>query len=169
MKTETAGDHEIVVPRDSLRNAVAIQRGDTGLDTRAISRAEQALASRADEFDELMRTEVRKLEASYASLRETGSSKSALAALFRAAHDIRGQAPLFGYPLAGEVAAGLGQLVQSLTEGGRVPMHVVRRHLDALAAIVRENARGATSPIARDLVACLAKLRQDVLGDRAEN
>ena len=57
------------------------------------------------------------------------------AALLRAAHDIKGQAPTFHYPLIARVAASLSRLIGELPPGTAIPLTLVDAHVDAIQVI----------------------------------
>jgi chemotaxis protein histidine kinase CheA len=91
----------------------------------------------------------------------TERSADSLAKLYRAAHDIRGQAATLGFPLAGEIADGLCLLIERL--GERLPpQDVIDRHVESIRAIVREDVRHREHPIGEALVARLAALREQL-------
>jgi len=62
--------------------------------------------------------------------------------LFRAAHDIKGEAATFGFPLIEPVAASLCRLIEHSPDLARVPHTVIDQHVDGIIAIVHCNARG---------------------------
>ncbi len=88
------------------------------------------------------------------------------AKLFRAAHDIKGEAATFGYPAVGTVAHSLCRLVEHTPDMSRIPLALVEQHVDAVRAITREYGRA-------DLTAAssLAQRPREVTDDflRAEN
>jgi chemotaxis protein histidine kinase CheA len=130
----TFADHEVITPPHGLRKAVAAA---TEGDEDPIARAEAALAELAGEFNDWMHSECERLETARRQLREAGVSKETYDALFRAAHDIKGEAATFGFPTIGTVAESLCLLIEQ-TDGMRMPLSLVDKHVDAIRAIVRE-------------------------------
>src|SRR6516165_4237156 len=72
-----------------------------------VARAEPALAGPSGEFKGWIIAEATRLSAAPAALRPNGFTTAACEELFRAAHDIKGDAATFGYPYAGMVAESL--------------------------------------------------------------
>ena len=56
-------------------------------------------------------------------------------ALLRAAHDIKGQAPTFNYPLIARVAGSLSRLIGELPAGAAIPVALVDAHVNAIQVI----------------------------------
>jgi hypothetical protein len=68
-------------------------------------------------------------------------SKANCDELYRAGHDIRGQAATFGYPLAAPVADSLCRLLEHSPDQQRIPLLLINQHVDAIRAIVHKNAQ----------------------------
>ena len=97
----TYADHEVITPPHELRKAVALV-ADVNDDP--VARAEAALAQLSDEFAGWMHAECERLEAARQELKRAGFTEKTHDALFRAAHDIKGESATFGYPAIGIVA-----------------------------------------------------------------
>lgn len=154
-------DHVVLRPPNKLKDRVA-RRVDpkSAREVDPVSRAEHALGLLSNEFDRWMNAETDALEAA----REAASrspTPGALADLYRVAHDMRGQAATFGFPLAGEIADGLCSLMERLGDR-RPPQDLVDRHVEAIRAIVREGARDREHPLGAALARRLADLRDAV-------
>src|SRR4051794_33199571 len=78
-----------------------------------ISRAEKALEALAPSFNEWMLSEVKRLTDHFEHFDASSKEPEDFKALFLVAHDVRGQAMQFGYPIAGQIAAGLCDLLQN--------------------------------------------------------
>ena len=63
------------------------------------------------------------------------------AELFRAAHDIKGEAATFGYPAVVGAADSLCRLLEHTPGMSRIQLTLVEQHVDAVRAIAREHAR----------------------------
>jgi len=142
VKVERAADHTVITPRNVLKAkaAVMIDRS-AGIEETAVRRAEQALKALSVNFNVWMEESLRKLSDSRDRLRRTPPPAGAHAALHRAAHDIRGQASMLGFPLAARVGASLCRIIEeskpaALHEG--LMATLVDQHVDAIRAIVRE-------------------------------
>ncbi|RXF72026.1 Hpt domain-containing protein [Hansschlegelia zhihuaiae] len=154
-------DHVVLRPPNRLK-ARAVRHVDPkdSSEVDPVRRAEHALDLLSHEFDLWMNAEIDALEAARlatAKRRDAGS----LADLYRAAHDLRGQAATFGFPLAGEIADGLCDLMDAL--GDRPPPQpLVDHHVEAIRAIVREGARDRDHPLGAALAAGLAEMRDAI-------
>jgi HPt (histidine-containing phosphotransfer) domain-containing protein len=157
----TYADHEVILPPNKLRKAVTkVAPGEAGADPAAddpVARAEAALAQIAGEFCAWMDAECERLDAARRQVRKVGLAGASGEELFRAAHDIKGEAATFGFPQVGEVADSLCRLIEHSPDATRVPLRLVDQHVDAVRAIMREG----SAPEAEKTAARLAtRLRQ---------
>lgn len=121
---------------------------EPGIDLEAIARAEQALDALADRFDGWLEEESGAL--AEAATRYVGAADpAALPVVFRAAHNLKGDADTFGYPLVRRVASSLCALIEGLPDGQRPAAGLVRGHVEAIGAMVRQRAKGADHPLGR--------------------
>lgn len=156
---ETFPDHMVLRPPNRLIERATKPAGVRDRsDADAIARAEHALEMLSVEFDTWLEDELETLERRRVALSEARDAATS-DALYRSAHDLRGQAATFGYPLAGEIADGLCTLIEE--DDGLPPQPHVDMHVEAIRAIVRENARSRDHLIGSELVARLAQLRFD--------
>jgi HPt (histidine-containing phosphotransfer) domain-containing protein len=161
----TFADHEVITPPHNLRKAIMhVAEGD-GDDP--VARAEAALAQLSSEFGDWMRAECERLEAARQDVKGSGFTKKTHVALFRAAHDIRGEAATFGYPAVGEVADCLCRLLEHTPDMTRIPLNLVDQHVDAVRAIMREHTRRDLAVVAGALIRRLREVTDEFL--RAEN
>ena len=162
-------DHQVIVPKANLKSharKVSKADDDFGLDMEAIARAEAALVELAPEFDQWMTTECDRLEVSRRTLTTGGLSKASVDVMFRAAHDIKGEAATFGYDFAGELAASLCRLILHTPTPARLPLDLIDRHVEAIRAVVRENRKGTTDPVSLEVVDRLRDLAEAFLKDQ---
>src|SRR5271167_4935853 len=89
----TFADHEVITPPHELRKAVA-NAPDPNDDP--VARAEAALAQLSSEFGDWMYAECERLEAARRQVATLGFTTETQDELFRAAHDIKGEAATFG-------------------------------------------------------------------------
>ena len=61
--------------------------------------------------------------------------------LFRAAHDIKGDAATFGFPSAGAAAESLCRIIEHAPDLDQVPSDLIAHHINAIQAIVRERTK----------------------------
>ena len=126
---------EIFTPPNVLKAKV----GGTGvgLDTAALKRAEAAMASLQGEFLGWMLADVDKLCEARAAFARTGSAESR-DQLYRAAHDLKGQALTFEHPMVSRVAASLCKLMDTPSE---LPALLIDAHVNAIRVLVRQDIR----------------------------
>ncbi len=148
---KTFADHEVILPPNKLKKAVVKARPNEAPVFDPVARAEQALADLSDEFSHWMEKDWLSLDAARRQVNANGLSKQNSDELFRAAHDIRGQADTFGFPLAAPVADSLCRLIEHTPDPTRIPMLLINQHVDAIRAIVHKNAKGDTDRKAQHL------------------
>jgi chemotaxis protein histidine kinase CheA len=160
-------DHSVIIPPAALRDkAMSIGGNGTkdGFDTSALERAEEALATLAVDFSSWMHEEASKLETARESFHKAPQTEDGQQILYRASHDIRGQGRTFGYPLAGELADGLCDLIDGAEEMNAQVLELVDAHIDAIRAVVRDDLRDENDKTARTVVAELRSAREAIIG-----
>lgn len=160
----TFADHDVIVPPHKLNTRVVMVTGqDTSPALDAIARAEAALARLSSEFTGWMKAECDRLDAMRVRVRTDGLSGNARDDFFRAAHDIKGQAATFGYPLAAAAAESLCRLLEHAPDQTRIPPALIDQHVDGVRAIIREDVREAGNSIARALARRLRLVSDEFL------
>ena len=161
--TEYHGSYEVIRPRITLKDKAAIYSDRPGsINMSAIDRAEKALAALTSEFFSWMDEEVVKLISAFDDVAKNGPGDERLSKLFRVAHDIKGSASTFGFPFATSVANGLAQIILYCDQD-MPPVEILRSHVYAIRAIVREDARGDTDTTARALASQLQIMASNYL------
>jgi hypothetical protein len=117
------------------------------LDERAIARAEAALAKLADNFGDWVKEETERLFKEWAAYEAANGALPQRKALYRCAHDLKGLAPTYGYPLAGRVSASMCKLIGDEHPDIQFPMSLLRAHIDAIRAIVHGKIQTADHPV----------------------
>jgi chemotaxis protein histidine kinase CheA len=133
----TFKDHEVITPPNHLKRVVG--RAVDGDDP--VARAEAALAQLSPEFSGWMNEECENLDRARHGAREAAMAAPQRDALFRAAHDIKGQAATLGFPLVSAVAESLCLLIDESHDPRRIPAALIDQHVDAVRAIMREHDR----------------------------
>ncbi|MFZ5692792.1 MAG: Hpt domain-containing protein [Pseudomonadota bacterium] len=153
-------DHEIITPVNRLEKAVmkVVVPGDDQL-----ARAEAAVAQLSGEFAGWMTAECDRLDAARRAVRQHGFGKRTFDELFHAAHDIKGCAATFGYPLAAPAAESLCRVLEHSPDTARIPVTLIDQHVDAVRAIVREYARPDIVATARALTQKLREVSDEYL------
>jgi HPt (histidine-containing phosphotransfer) domain-containing protein len=157
-------DHEVIVPPNRLQKAVALAK-PAGFDP--VARAEEALGNLAGEFSVWMNRECEQLDEARQQVKAQGFGEETRGALFRAAHDIKGEAATFGFPLVAPPADSLCRLIEHTPDVARIPLELIDQHVDAIRAIVREVTRPDIAEIARTLTRRLREVTDEFL--RHEN
>jgi len=160
----TYTDHEVIVPPNRLQKAVALAK-PAGFDP--VASAEKALGDLASEFSDWMKRECEQLDQARQQVKAKGLAEETRGTLFRAAHDIKGEAATFGFPLAAPPADSLCRLIEHTPDMARIPLELIDQHVDAIRAIVREVARPDIADIARALTRKLREVTDEFL--RHEN
>jgi HPt (histidine-containing phosphotransfer) domain-containing protein len=156
----TYADHEVITPAHNLRMAVTAV---ADCDADPLAHAEAALAQLSSEFGAWMHAECERLDAARQSAAREGFNEKTQDALFRAAHDIKGEAATFGYPELAGVAESLCRLLEHTPELAHIPQSLVDQHVDALRAMEREYARPDLADVARALSGRLRDVTDEFL------
>jgi chemotaxis protein histidine kinase CheA len=98
-----------------------------------------------------MTTECDRLAAAHAAILKDGFSALARDELFRAAHDIKGDAATFGYPTAAAAAESLCRIIEHAPDLAQVPADLIAHHINAIQAIVREQSNIQRIGVANEL------------------
>src|SRR5262245_54628516 len=129
LQVKSFADHQLITQPNPLRGVLvrdfASDRDDP------VARAEQALAGLAGEFKNWMTVEADRLSAAYAAVLQAGFTWENREELFRAAHDIKGDAATFGFPSAGAAAESLCRIIEHAPDLTLVPAGLIGHHIDA--------------------------------------
>jgi HPt (histidine-containing phosphotransfer) domain-containing protein len=149
IKVKHFPDHKVITQPNPLRKVLR-RIDERDLDD-PVARAEEALAGLSSEFKNWMLVEADRLSAAHAALLGDGFSEKAAEELFRAAHDIKGDAATFGYPSAAVAAESLCRIIEHAPELEKVPADLIKHHINAIQAIVRDNTRLDTAKVSTQL------------------
>ncbi len=161
LKVETFAAHQVITQPNPLRKVM--RRVDERELDDPVGRAEQALADLSVEFVAWMSVECARLAAAYASILKDGFNAQTREELFRAAHDIKGDAATFGYPTAAAAAESLCRIIEHAPDLDQVPGELIVHHINAIQAIVREQAKIDTIGMADELSARLRGVADEYL------
>ena len=160
----TFADFEVIVPPNKLRKALVKAKSNAVNELDPVARAEQALAELASEFAVWMEMECIRLDIARQQVRSGGWSQPNRDQLFRAAHDIKGQAATFGFPLIAPVAESLCRLIEHTPDPASIPPDLIDQHVDGIRAISRRNtAAGDVRATAMKLAASLRNVTDEFL------
>jgi chemotaxis protein histidine kinase CheA len=149
LQIETFADHHVITQPNPLRKVLR-RVAEKDLDD-PVARAEKALAGLSGEFKNWMTIESDRLAAAHAAVLKDGFTDVTCEELFRAAHDIKGDAATFGFPSAGAAADSLCRIIEHAPDLAKVPAPLIAHHINAIQAIVRERTRLDTVSTANEL------------------
>jgi len=158
-KVATFKDHQVITPPNRLKGAVG--RAVAGDDP--VARAEAALVELSGQFSDWMHAECEALDRARRLALAAGMAPPQRAMLFRAAHDIKGQAATFGFPLVAAVADSLCVLLEETRDPRCIPAALIDQHVDAARAIVREHDRALAQTVAEELTHRLREMSGEFL------
>lgn len=151
---------ELFMPPNMLKAKVG---GGSGFDTAAVERAQNVMQALKGEFAEWAEHDVRRLAAAreaYAANRDAGTR----AELLRAAHDMKGQAATFDFPLMARVAGSLSNLIEDLPPQKELSLSLVDAHVSAIHVIYRDKVTDSSNKIALALAEELEARVAEILG-----
>ena len=149
LEIKTFADHHVITQPNPLRKVLR-RVAEEDLDD-PIARAEKALAGLSGEFKNWMTVETDRLSLAHAAILKHGFTDATREELFRAAHDIKGDAATFGYPSAGVAAESLCRIIEHAPDLAKVPSDLIAHHINAIQAIVRERTKLDTVSVAGEL------------------
>ena len=149
LQIETFADHHVITQPNPLRKVLR-RVGDSHLDD-PVARAEKALAGLSGEFRNWMGIETERLAKAHAVILQHGFTDATSEELFRAAHDLKGDAATFGFPSAAAAAESLCRIIEHAPDLDEVPSDLIAHHINAIQAIVRERSKLDTFGMASEL------------------
>jgi chemotaxis protein histidine kinase CheA len=161
VEIKTFATHKVITQPNPLRKV--LRRVDDKDADDPVARAEKALAGLSGEFKTWMLTEADRLSAAHAAAQKSGFSREACDELFRAAHDIKGDAATFGFPSAAAAAESLCRIIEHAPNLGKVPGELIAHHINAIQAMVHGHTRLDSTIVAAELSLRLRKVADDYL------
>ncbi|MBI5260959.1 MAG: Hpt domain-containing protein [Bradyrhizobium sp.] len=162
LQIETYATHHVITQPNPLRKVLR-RAGEKDTDDDPVARAEKALAGLSGEFRDWMEKETKRLLSAHAAVVEKGFTNETREELFRAAHDIKGDAVTFGYPQAAATAESLCRLIEHAPDLRKVPPDLIEHHVNAIQAIVHENTKLDTISVSSELSRRLRKVADEYL------
>ena len=171
LEIKTYATHHVITPPNPLRKV--LQRVDAKNGDDPVARAERALAGLSGEFRGWMATEAERLLTAYTAVRKHGFTDATCEELFRAAHDIKGDAATFGFPSAATTADSLCRIIEHAPDLEKVPPELIEHHVNAIQAIVHEHTKFDTLAVSSELSRRLRRVADEYLAhanrDRPEH
>jgi chemotaxis protein histidine kinase CheA len=133
---------ELFMPPNMLKAKV----GGTyaGLDMAAIKRADAAMEALQSEFADWAASDVDRLVAAREAFAKDANADTRNG-LLRAAHDMKGQAATFNFPLIARVATSLCKLIEELKTPDALHIGLVDAHVSAVHVIYRDKITDLTN------------------------
>jgi len=154
---------EIFMPPNILKAKVGSATG--AIDMAAIQRAELAMETLKTEFNDWVGADVERLGACRDRFAEKPDPETR-DELFRLAHDLKGQATTFEYPMIARMAASLTRLFDGTKPTDTIPLSLVDAHIAAIRIVFRDKVRTATDRISIAVVEELeARVTDALLGN----
>ena len=147
---------ELFMPPNMLKAKVG-SAGPGGMDLAAIKRAEVAMEDIKGEFATWAAADVERLMTAREQFAKA-KTPATRAGLLRAAHDMKGQAATFNFPLVARVAGSLSKLIGELPAEKDLPLSLVDAHVNAVHVIYRDKVMDESNKIA--LTLCVELERQ---------
>lgn len=126
-------------------------------DASAVKRADDAMQAMSGSFEEWLDQDIRRLQIARVAAENAAWSDGAIGAVYGAAHDLKGMGGSYGYPLVTQLAASLCRLIE--TDAGKAAARanpsLVKAHVDALRAAVRDRIATGEHPVGRALIQAL--------------
>jgi chemotaxis protein histidine kinase CheA len=161
LNVKTYASHHVITQPNPLRKVLR-RVPERDLDD-PVARAEKALAGLSGEFKAWMLAEADRLSAAHTGVLKNGFTDLTSEELFRAAHDIKGDAATFGFPSAAAVAESLCRVIEHAPDLGSVPSELIMHHINAVQAIVRDHTKLESTKVAAELSRRLRKVADDYL------
>lgn len=151
----------MITPPNALKSKVSGPL--PALDQNAIARAEAALEKLSEQFADWIEEELARLTEAWAAFETAPTDQARKHELHRRAHDLKGLAPTYGYPLVGRISSTLCKLTGDEHGDIAAPVHLLKAHVDAIKAAIAGKIMGADHPVGLALAAELEERTRSVI------
>ena len=155
----------------ALNNALRVKLGG-GIPEACLHRAERALASLRDQYEQWVLRDIAHLEelADQGRAAPTdGEWRKCLREMQRLVHDMRGPGGTFGYPLVSSAAASLVDLLKRRDMNAAHAARLVRLHSDLIERIVASRIEGDGGKTGQQILKRLRDLTAEMLADPTDH
>jgi chemotaxis protein histidine kinase CheA len=154
------------LPMPANSNRPDAEHPGEGRISKALARAEAAVANLAEDYASWALADVAKARAALAAAIDDPAGRAPyIDALFRVGHDLKGQGTSFGFPLVTKIGHSLCALTRDRArQYDSKHLDLVRSHLDAIDLILTKGIRGEGGKLGADLVAKLESRVAELLG-----
>lgn len=131
-----------------------------------LARAQAAVADLAKDYTNWAQADVARARSALEAARADEAGRAGhVEALFRVAHDLKGQGASFGYPLMTRLGDSLCQLTRDRKRAyGAAHLDLAQAHLDAMQLVLAKEIKGEGGKVGAELVAKLKARVAEALG-----
>ena len=139
--------------------------GETGRISSVLARAEAAVADLAKDYAGWALRDVAKARVALASALGGATQRGQhMEAVFRVAHDLKGQGSSFGFPLITKIGHSLCTLTRDRARDYQAPhLDLAKSHLDAIELVLTKSIKGEGGKVGAELVAKLESRVKELL------
>jgi chemotaxis protein histidine kinase CheA len=154
--------------RNRLKDKTAGLGGEViAIDPKLLADVESMFAKMAEDYPDWVNNILIKLQELHGRCVDTPENRRGLFEQIRAiAHDLKGQGGTFGYPLITTVATSLDRFVALRQNIKNSHVEIIKAHIDAMRAVIRERIKGDGGDIGAALVksmdAVIAQYKDDI-------
>ncbi len=146
---KVGGKFKIINPPHTIATRVS---GSGPMSQSMMQKAEGVLKKHTEAFSGNAKAEVEELSKAVDELAQTlDSHEESIHRIFQLSHNIRGQGGTFGYGLITDIAASLCNYVEELEKCDNSAITLIRAHVDAMRAVLMENAVGDGGKIGQEI------------------
>jgi hypothetical protein len=158
---------EVITPPNVLK--AKLGGALPAIDEKAIARAEAALNTLSAQFADWILEEMANLNTAWEKYEAAGGGDAATLELHRRAHDLKGLAPTYGYPLVGRICSSLCKLTgeDAATAGVVAPKALLKAHVNAVKAIVVGKIKDPAHPVGLELTTELEERTRTLMAGTA--
>ena len=133
---------QVINPPKTLQSKV--EKGGPGaVDLDALAKAEDVIASLADDYLNWVQEDLVRMEAAFVKLKSgEGDAAKNLDDVFQISHDMKGQGGSFGYDLMTAIGDKLCSLIEKMDTCGPRELNMIRVHIDAMRVIITKGLKG---------------------------
>jgi HPt (histidine-containing phosphotransfer) domain-containing protein len=157
---------EVITPPNVLKTKIG--GALPAIDQQAIARAEAALQKLSSQFGDWIVEELDRLLEAWAAFEADPNGPKTKTNLHRRAHDLKGLAPTYGYPLVGRMCASLCKLTGDEHGDLNPPVSLLKAHVDGVKAAVVGKIMGADNPIGLALAEELERQTKTLIAKQDE-
>lgn len=155
-----------VPPKPANSNQPEAEASDTPRISSVLARAEAAVADLAKDYAKWALADVAKARAALSAASDGRADRSRhVEALFRVAHDLKGQGASFGFPLITKLGQSLCALTRDRARQYQDKhLDLAQSHLEAIELVLTKGIKGEGGKVGAELVAKLEGRVAEMLG-----